>query len=112
MLPLLSKILHSTGLEFQREMAEATDLDLVIAMHARYMCRVHERCLLHKKVQFIRDIVTQVLNMALTFADHWNDGVVSYRWKGAGVICVRYRLSATNIKYIVHGSKNLNGNKD
>jgi len=77
--PFYAQILHSTGLEFQQEMEDAHDLDLVMAIHARYMCRVHERCLLHEKVKFIKGIISQVLNMALTFADHWNDSIHSFR---------------------------------
>ncbi|KAI0207330.1 Gamma-tubulin complex component 5 [Lamellibrachia satsuma] len=78
---MMTRILHSTGLEFHREMEDAHDLDLVIATHARYMRKVHERCLLHQKVQFIKDIVTQVLNLALTFADHWNESIHSFSVK-------------------------------
>jgi hypothetical protein len=68
------QILHSTGLEFQQELEEASDLDEVIAVHNRYVSRIFERCLLHKGVSLIKNVVTKVLNLCLHFHACWNAG--------------------------------------
>lgn len=48
-----SKILHSTGLEFQHQVEEAKDLDQLIKIHYRYLSTIHDRCLLREKVREI-----------------------------------------------------------
>ncbi|KAL8591498.1 hypothetical protein ACOMHN_000513 [Nucella lapillus] len=72
---IMTRILHSTGLEFAQEIKEAADLEEVIEVHARYVRTIHERCLLHKKLTFLKDAVTKVLNLTLTFAMRWDQGV-------------------------------------
>ena len=78
-LALLFQILHSTGLEFADEMKEARDLEQVIEVHARYVRTIHERCLLHKKLSFLKDAVTKVLNLTLAFAMRWDQGIHNIR---------------------------------
>ncbi|XP_076456838.1 gamma-tubulin complex component 5-like [Babylonia areolata] len=72
---IMTRILHSTGLEFASEVREAGDLEEVIEVHARYVRTVHERCLLHRKLTFLREAVAKVLNLTLTFAMRWDQGV-------------------------------------
>jgi gamma-tubulin complex component 5 len=67
--------LHSTGIEFQEEIQSATDLDKVMAAHDRYLTRIHDRCLLHPRAQFIHQIIIKILNMALVFSGSWEQGV-------------------------------------
>ena len=76
---MLFQILHSTGLEFADEMKEARDLEEVIEVHARYVRTIHERCLLHKKLSFLKDAVTKVLNLTLAFAMRWDQGIHNIR---------------------------------
>jgi len=60
-------------------LATANDLDTLIKVHNIYLSKVHERCLLHKKVAIIRDIITKILELSLVFAFKWEDGVDSFR---------------------------------
>uniref|UniRef100_A0A672QNE5 Gamma-tubulin complex component n=1 Tax=Sinocyclocheilus grahami TaxID=75366 RepID=A0A672QNE5_SINGR len=46
---IMTRILHSTGLEFQHQVQEAKDLDQLIKIHYRYLSTIHDRCLLSKK---------------------------------------------------------------
>uniref|UniRef100_A0A672QNL2 Gamma-tubulin complex component n=1 Tax=Sinocyclocheilus grahami TaxID=75366 RepID=A0A672QNL2_SINGR len=47
---IMTRILHSTGLEFQHQVQEAKDLDQLIKIHYRYLSTIHDRCLLREKV--------------------------------------------------------------
>jgi gamma-tubulin complex component 5 len=73
------QILHSTGLEFQDELRKATDLDQIISVHTKYVNKIHERCLLHKKVAFLKEAVMRVLNLILTFQARWDQGIQEVR---------------------------------
>ncbi|MGH0142692.1 UNVERIFIED_CONTAM: hypothetical protein FKN15_076575 [Acipenser sinensis] len=46
---IMTRILHSTGLEFQHQVEEAKDLDQLIKIHYRYLSTIHDRCLLREK---------------------------------------------------------------
>ncbi|KAL5014094.1 hypothetical protein ScPMuIL_008364 [Solemya velum] len=72
---IMTRILHSTGLEFKKEMEHAADLDEIIALHDKYVNTIHERCLLHKKVEFLKEAITKVLNLSLSFQMKWDQGV-------------------------------------
>ncbi|PIO26826.1 hypothetical protein AB205_0030590 [Aquarana catesbeiana] len=54
---MMTRILHSTGLEFQHQVEEAKDLDQLIKIHYRYLSTIHDRCLLREKVPWPVDIV-------------------------------------------------------
>ncbi|XP_060067402.1 gamma-tubulin complex component 5-like [Ylistrum balloti] len=72
---IMTRILHSTGLEFQTEIEKARDLDQIIKIHNDYIHKIHERCLLHKKVKFLKEAVMKVLNLILTFHNLWDKGI-------------------------------------
>lgn len=72
---IMTRILHSTGLEFKQEMEKATDLDQIIDIHGKYVSKIHERCLLHKKVKFLKEAVMKVLNLILIFQKRWDQGI-------------------------------------
>ncbi|KAJ8299061.1 hypothetical protein KUTeg_023121 [Tegillarca granosa] len=72
---IMTRILHSTGLEFKQEMDKATDLDQIIDIHGKYVSKIHERCLLHKKVKFLKEAVMKVLNLILIFQKRWDQGI-------------------------------------
>ena len=76
---IMTRILHSTGLEFQDELRKATDLDQIISVHTKYVNKIHERCLLHKKVAFLKEAVMRVLNLILTFQARWDQGIQEVR---------------------------------
>ncbi|XP_066094901.1 gamma-tubulin complex component 5 [Saccopteryx bilineata] len=71
---IMTRILHSTGLEFQHQIEEAKDLDQLIKIHYRYLSTIHDRCLLREKVSFVKEAIMKVLNLALMFADGWQAG--------------------------------------
>ncbi|XP_003800202.1 gamma-tubulin complex component 5 isoform X1 [Otolemur garnettii] len=72
---IMTRILHSTGLEFQHQVEEAKDLDQLIKIHYRYLSTIHDRCLLREKVSFVKEAIMKVLNLALMFADGWQAGL-------------------------------------
>ncbi|XP_067665574.1 gamma-tubulin complex component 5-like isoform X2 [Haliotis asinina] len=72
---IMTRILQSTGLEFQSDIEASVDLDQIIAAHNSYVSKIHERCLLHPKVAFLREAVLKVLNLILSFHKIWDQGV-------------------------------------
>ncbi|KAK9518856.1 hypothetical protein VZT92_021624 [Zoarces viviparus] len=74
---ITTRILHSTGLEFQHQVQEAKDLDQLIKIHYRYLATIHDRCLLREKVSFVKEAIMKVLNLILIFSDRWQAGA----WK-------------------------------
>ena len=71
----LMQILHSTGLEFQKDFETAADLDQIIEIHATYVGKIHERCLLHRRNTFLKEAVMKVLNIILLFQTKWDQGI-------------------------------------
>ncbi|XP_041361102.1 gamma-tubulin complex component 5-like [Gigantopelta aegis] len=76
---IMTRILHSTGLEFKQELDRAVDLDQIIVAHACYVRNIHERCLMHKSVAFLREAFMRVLNLILAFQARWDMGVNEIR---------------------------------
>ncbi|XP_034879790.1 gamma-tubulin complex component 5 isoform X3 [Mirounga leonina] len=76
---IMTRILHSTGLEFQHQVEEAKDLDQLIKIHYRYLSTIHDRCLLREKVSFVKEAIMKVLNLALMFADGWQAGLGAWQ---------------------------------
>lgn len=74
------QILHSTGLEFKEEMERSQDLDQIIEVHSRYVHKLHERCMMHKKVSFLREAVMKVLNLVLVFHQLWGESIHHIRY--------------------------------
>ncbi|XP_059140755.1 gamma-tubulin complex component 5-like [Physella acuta] len=72
---IMTRILHSKGLEFATQLEGVTDLEQIISIHRDYVNAIHERCLLHPKLAFLKEAVMKVLNLALTFGLHWRQGV-------------------------------------
>nr|XP_006639200.1 PREDICTED: gamma-tubulin complex component 5 isoform X1 [Lepisosteus oculatus] len=76
---IMTRILHSTGLEFQHQVEEAKDLDQLIKIHYRYLSTIHDRCLLREKVSFVKEAIMKVLNLALMFSDRWQAGFGAWK---------------------------------
>uniref|UniRef100_A0A6I8MYG6 Gamma-tubulin complex component n=2 Tax=Ornithorhynchus anatinus TaxID=9258 RepID=A0A6I8MYG6_ORNAN len=76
---IMTRILHSTGLEFQHQVEEAKDLDQLIRVHYRYLSTIHDRCLLREKVSFVKEAIMKVLNLVLLFADRWQAGLGAWK---------------------------------
>eukprot|EP00057_Strongylocentrotus_purpuratus_P032104 XP_786630.3 PREDICTED: gamma-tubulin complex component 5 isoform X2 [Strongylocentrotus purpuratus] len=75
---LMTRILYSTSLEFSAAIDQALDLDQILAAHKSYLAKISERCLLHHKVSFVREAVSKVLNLAITFQRRWDAGVHTF----------------------------------
>ncbi|XP_060933894.1 gamma-tubulin complex component 5 [Limanda limanda] len=76
---IMTRILHSTGLEFQHQVQEAKDLDQLIKIHYRYLATIHDRCLLREKVSFVKEAIMKVLNLVLIFSDRWQTGFGAWK---------------------------------
>uniref|UniRef100_A0A7N6AL73 Gamma-tubulin complex component n=1 Tax=Anabas testudineus TaxID=64144 RepID=A0A7N6AL73_ANATE len=76
---IMTRILHSTGLEFQHQVQEAKDLDQLIKIHYRYLATIHDRCLLREKVSFVKEAIMKVLNLVLIFSDRWQAGFGAWK---------------------------------
>uniref|UniRef100_A0A8B9K777 Gamma-tubulin complex component n=1 Tax=Astyanax mexicanus TaxID=7994 RepID=A0A8B9K777_ASTMX len=76
---IMTRILHSTGLEFQHQVQEAKDLDQLIKIHYRYLSTIHDRCLLREKVSFVKEAIMKVLNLVLIFSDRWQAGFGAWK---------------------------------
>ncbi|XP_016064441.1 PREDICTED: gamma-tubulin complex component 5 [Miniopterus natalensis] len=76
---IMTRTLHSTGLEFQHQIEDAKDLDQLIKVHYRYLSTIHDRCLLREKVSFVKEAIMKVLNLALMFADGWQAGLGAWQ---------------------------------
>uniref|UniRef100_A0A3Q3GDF7 Gamma-tubulin complex component n=1 Tax=Kryptolebias marmoratus TaxID=37003 RepID=A0A3Q3GDF7_KRYMA len=76
---IMTRILHSTGLEFQHQVQEAKDLDQLIKIHYRYLATIHDRCLLREKVSFVKEAIIKVLNLVLIFSDRWQAGFGAWK---------------------------------
>ncbi|XP_061182795.1 gamma-tubulin complex component 5-like [Saccostrea echinata] len=72
---IMTRILHSTGIEFKQDLEKAKDLDQIIAVHNKYVNTIHERCLLHKMVKLLKQAVMNVLNLILNFQALWDEGI-------------------------------------
>lgn len=72
---IMTRILHSTGIEFKKDLEKAKDLDQIIAIHNKYVNTIHERCLLHKMVKLLKQAVMNVLNLILNFQALWDEGI-------------------------------------
>lgn len=76
---IMTRILHSTGLEFQHQVQEAKDLDQLIKIHYRYLATIHDRCLLREKVSFVKEAIMKVLNLVLIFSHRWQAGFGAWK---------------------------------
>ncbi|XP_020624947.1 gamma-tubulin complex component 5-like [Orbicella faveolata] len=70
----MTRILHSTVLEFQEALDQAKDLDDLIKAHSSYVQKLYDRCLLSQKVGYLREVILKVLNLVLMFQTYWDNG--------------------------------------
>ncbi|XP_068734971.1 gamma-tubulin complex component 5-like isoform X2 [Montipora capricornis] len=70
----MTRILHSTGLEFQKALDQAKNLDDLIKAHSTYVEKLYDRCLLSQKVGHLREVILKVLNLVLLFQSYWDNG--------------------------------------
>jgi gamma-tubulin complex component 5 len=78
---LMTRILHSIGLQFQGQVREARDLDSVLRLHGDYVSTIFDRCLLNKKALIVKEAVLKTLRLTLGFRKKWDRGL--YNFSGA-----------------------------
>ena len=66
-------------MEFTKDLETVTDLDQIIAIHASYIRKIHQRCLLSQKAPFLKEVIMKILNIALTFQVQWDQGIEQLR---------------------------------
>nr|XP_032832759.1 gamma-tubulin complex component 5-like [Petromyzon marinus] len=76
---VLTRILHSTWLEFGPRLNGAYDLDELLAAHGDFLAAIHDRCLLRDRVSYVKQAIMKVCNLALVFADRWRAGPTALR---------------------------------
>uniref|UniRef100_UPI00358EFC88 gamma-tubulin complex component 5-like n=1 Tax=Myxine glutinosa TaxID=7769 RepID=UPI00358EFC88 len=76
---LITRILHSTVLEFVPRLEDAENLQQLIDIHEQYVRCTHERCLLHEQASIMREAIMKVLDLALQFAVRWQAGLSTVR---------------------------------
>ncbi|XP_002738419.1 gamma-tubulin complex component 5-like [Saccoglossus kowalevskii] len=72
---IMTRILHTTGWEFQQQLDTAVDLNQLLDVHTHYVKTIYERCLLNKKMGYVREAIIKVLNLALNFQKRWDGGL-------------------------------------
>ncbi|EDV20409.1 uncharacterized protein TRIADDRAFT_61053 [Trichoplax adhaerens] len=76
---MMSKVLYSSGIEFQDRLEKASDLDEIIEIHKRYIKTLHDRCLLTDRVRIVRETIAKILNIAIMFCRQWDKGIADIR---------------------------------
>ncbi|XP_003389114.2 PREDICTED: gamma-tubulin complex component 5-like isoform X1 [Amphimedon queenslandica] len=64
---LLTRILHSSGLEFEEKVLNCTDMDSLISLHHSYISTIHDRCLLNQKAQIVKEAILKIFSLTLKF---------------------------------------------
>eukprot|EP00731_Ephydatia_muelleri_P023846 Em0016g117a len=96
---LMTRILHSVGLEFQEDIAKAEDIDTLVSVHDKYVNTIFDRCLLNKKASYIKEAIMKILNLALHFRQKWERGLDKFsaaeaeRVEGEFTKCTHFLVS-------------------
>ncbi|XP_065844186.1 gamma-tubulin complex component 5-like [Oscarella lobularis] len=69
---IMTRILHSTGVEFQAAIEKASDLDEIITLYQAYITKIYNRCLLNEKAALVRDAIQKTLSLAIQLGNMWH----------------------------------------
>eukprot|EP00794_Sanderia_malayensis_P012067 gene12067-13311_t len=72
---IMTRILHSSGLEFKERLSGAKDFDEVLSIHEDFLEKVYDRCLLSPKVGFAKEAITRTLSLCLHLQSQWDKGL-------------------------------------
>ncbi|GIY30151.1 gamma-tubulin complex component [Caerostris extrusa] len=72
---IMTRILHSFDLEFMEVLENSRSVDEMIAAHADYLKSLQERCLLDRRISYLKEQIFQVLYLCQTFQQMWLKGV-------------------------------------
>ncbi|KAG8176649.1 hypothetical protein JTE90_009844 [Oedothorax gibbosus] len=71
---IMTRILHSFGLQFTESLEHARTVDEMVSSHQSYLRSLHERCLLDKRISYLREQIAQVLHLCSHFHSLWTKG--------------------------------------
>ena len=74
---IMTRILHSSGLEFKAKLHEAKDFEEILILHQEFLEKVFDRCLLSAKVGFAKEAITRILNLSLNLQRQWDLGLLN-----------------------------------
>ena len=83
---IMTRILHSSGLEFKAKLSEAKDFEEILHFHQDFLEKVHDRCLLSPKVGFAKEAIMRILNLSLNFQCQWDLGILNAKEDEVGAI--------------------------
>ena len=72
---IMTRILHTSGLEFKMQLEKAKDFEEILTLHQDFLEKVYDRCLLSPKVGFAKEAITRILNLSLSFQKQWDLGL-------------------------------------
>lgn len=72
---LMGQVLVSLGLELERDIEEAADLDTLIRVHNNYVQKVYTHCLQPTEYQNIRLAIVELVTLALKLREVWLVGL-------------------------------------
>ncbi|GFS61118.1 gamma-tubulin complex component 5 [Trichonephila inaurata madagascariensis] len=72
---IMTRILHSFGIEFMEALENSRTVDEMITAHAHYLKSLRERCLLDRHLSVFKEHIFQVLQLCHTFHQIWIKGV-------------------------------------
>ena len=72
---IMTRILHTSGLEFKMQLEKAKDFEEILTLHQDFLEKVYDRCLLSPKVGFAKEAITRILNLSLSFQKQWDFGL-------------------------------------
>ncbi|KAF8788563.1 Gamma-tubulin complex component 5-like protein [Argiope bruennichi] len=72
---IMTRILHSFGFEFMEALESSRTVDEMIVAHTRYLKSLQERCLLDRRIAFLKEQIVQVLHLCHTFQEIWMKGI-------------------------------------
>ncbi|XP_042909637.1 gamma-tubulin complex component 5 isoform X2 [Parasteatoda tepidariorum] len=72
---IMTGILHSSGIELHNALQRSESLEEMIQIHKRHFKTLIERCLLTRRIAYIKDHIFEVLNLCYVFQQLWLKGV-------------------------------------
>ena len=69
---IMTRILHTLGIEYMDKLAKAADLDEVRRLNEWYLDTVKDRCMLTDRAKSVRWAFLKILEVAIEYRDLWN----------------------------------------
>lgn len=72
---IMTQIQQHGSSELKKELDSAVNIEQVLNSHNRYLAQIYEYSLLHSKFAILKDAITLILNLALSFQQYWKNGI-------------------------------------